>query len=367
MKLHPGSLIACCVLVGTALLGDDTAASRIKVGLIRADSHGIYYAALMDDIDPLLLLKPPTTQTRPPYSWMRGRYHRLFYSQSNPTQRTAPFVGGCDIVKVWDESEDAARTFAQVLRGEPRVCASFEEVSDGVDLVLVADCNYDGSDHLKLAAPGLKKGVPTFVDKPFAFDLKDARAMVDLARASGAPLYSRSILSELPQVERFRQRITENGNADFGFVRGGGPTFDGQIHGLALALALFGGGVNRVDSMGDTPLAHVLLSWKPGSGSPTNGVVLSCMSGGTGPESGFYAAAFNARGGLFSDGFDSRVYPDGAARIVEQMKQMVRTRKPPVPYEQLIEPIAIAAAARLSHQQGKPVSVSDVMAAPAGR
>ncbi len=114
MKLRLRCLITCWVLFWTTLLANGADAPRIKVGLIRADPHGIYYAAIMDDIDPLLLQKPPTTQKRPSYSWMRGTYHKLFYSQTNPTQRIAPFVGGFDIVKVWDESEDAAQTFARV-------------------------------------------------------------------------------------------------------------------------------------------------------------------------------------------------------------------------------------------------------------
>ena len=227
--------------------------------------------------------------------------------------------------------------------------------------MLIADCNYDGSDHLKLATPGLKKGVPTFVDKPFGFDLRQARAIVDLAKENNTPVYSRSILSELPHVERFRNRIGEIGEAQFGVVRGGGPGFGGQVHAIATALHVFGGGVERVDSMGDEPLAHVLLDWGEQPNRPRDGVVLNCVSGGMGFHSGFYVSAFSDRGAIFSEGFDSWTFQDGAARIARQMEQMVRSGKPPVSYEEMLEPIAIATAARLSHEERRPVTIEEVM------
>jgi len=64
---------------------------------------------------------------------------------------------------------------------KPEVCDTLEKVSNDVDLVFIADCNGDGSDHLKLATPSLKKGIPTFIDKPFADEVKDAIAIVRCA------------------------------------------------------------------------------------------------------------------------------------------------------------------------------------------
>jgi len=334
---------------------------KIRVGLIRADSHGVYFSALMDEMDGRLFNAPPTDLEKPPYSWMTGSYHPFFFNTMDITKMTAPFVGGFDIVKVWDEYPEAARLFSKVWNGEPQVCATFEEVSDGVDLVLIADCNYDGSDHLKLATPGLKKGVPTFVDKPLAFEVKDARAIIDLARANNTPLFSSSILSLLPHAARFRSRIPEIGEAQFGIVRGGGPNFAGQVHAIATALHVFGDGVERVDSMGDEPLDYVRLDWGKQAGRPRHGVVLTCRGGGMSSQSGFYVSAYSDKGAIHSEGFDSYTFVYGAALIVEKIKTMVRTGKPPVDYDKMLEPIAIATAARLSHAERRAVEVKEVL------
>jgi len=364
------SLPAIFLLTGLAAAGTPVAlesgpsvpeGQHIRAGLIRADSHGAYFAALMAEIDPHLFNAPATDMEKPPYSWMTGSYHPYFFESADITKMTAPFVGGFEIVKVWDEHPEAARAFSRLMKGKPRVCRTFEEVSDGVDLVLIADCNYDGSDHLKLAAPGLRKGVATFIDKPFAFDLKDARAIIALARENSAPLYSSSILSTLPHAARFRSRIPEIGEAQFGIVRGGGPSFAGQIHAIALALHVFGDGVERVDSMGDAPLEYVRLDWGKQDERPRDGAVLNCRGGRMSIHSGFYVSAFSDKGAIHSQGFDSFTYTHGAARIVEEIRKMVRTGKPPLEYDKLLEPIAVAAAARLSHADRRPVTLKEVM------
>lgn len=47
--------------------------------------------------------------------------------------------------------------------------------------------------------------------------------------------------------------------------------------------------------------------------------------------------------------------------IVEKIKDMVRTGKPPVDYDRMLEPIAVATAARLSHAERRPVTMEEVL------
>ena len=58
----------------------------------------------------------------------------------------------------------------------------------------------DGSVHLERAMPFLKRGMPTYVDKPFACSLADARAMFKVAMESHVPLMSSSSLRYAPEV-----------------------------------------------------------------------------------------------------------------------------------------------------------------------
>ena len=167
----------------------------IRVGLIRCDTHGMWYGAQMDAHDPLLLRQPMPVEDEMLYSWQRGGVHYFYYTIfCNPTRMTAPRVEGFRITKVWDEDRRSAEMFSRVFHGRPKVCDSFDQVSDDVDLVFVADCNYDGSDHLELARPGLEKGVPTFIDKPIARNLDDSLTIMALAAKHGANVLSLSML-----------------------------------------------------------------------------------------------------------------------------------------------------------------------------
>ena len=44
----------------------------IRVEIVRADTHGAYFAALMAPHDPLKFQRPVPVEADPPYSWMNG-------------------------------------------------------------------------------------------------------------------------------------------------------------------------------------------------------------------------------------------------------------------------------------------------------
>lgn len=343
---------------------EEAAARPIKVGLIRCDSHGVYYAALMARHDPLKLRDPLAgTKAVVRYTWQRGGTHEAFYQNyADPADMTVPGVEGFEITKVWDEYRDAAEMAAGLFEKKPIVCDSFEDVSDGVDLVFIADTNFEGDDHLKLAAPGLRKGVPTFVDKPLASTYADAKAILDLAREHKAPLLCLSMLRVLPAARFFKNRFAEIAPVRFGVVRGLGNNLAAQIHGLSLAQLLFGPGVKKVEVMGPTRLAYIRLDYGNQPDRPESGVMILNAAGRTSVDSMFYAAAYSEKGGLHSPAFDWYSYPWGGVEVVKAIKDMVRTGKSPVPDEEMLELIAIAEAARLSQKEKRPVDLEEIAA-----
>ena len=193
---------------------------KIRVGLIRCDMHGIYYATLFAKHDPeRLRSKTLFEKGRRFYSWQTGGAHFYHYTHyADPHKMTAPHVSGMELVKLWEANEGVGEIAASLFKSGPKVCKSFEEVSDDVDMVLVADCNFDGSDHLKLATPGIRKRVPTFIDKPFANEPKDAVALVKLAKKYRTPILSLSILRSVPQGAMFRDRFQEVGGASLSLI-----------------------------------------------------------------------------------------------------------------------------------------------------
>lgn len=333
----------------------------IRVGLIRCDLHAIYYGALMAKHDPLVLRSPPPTRSgKMQYSWQPGGAHFYFYTHyGNPKRMSVPHVGGMRITRIWDEDREFAESASAIFCGVPQVCDTFEEASDDVDLVFIADCNFEGKDHLKLATPSLKKGVPTFVDKPFAYDVKDAKAIVRLAEKHETPVLSLSILRSVPHFARFRKRFAEIGGAAFGTIHGGGLSLAGQIHSISLAQQLFGNGVECVGCMGKEPTAHLYLGYGDRRNRPARGVVLNCHGGG-GPHCAFYASAYGPQGAVHSPAIGDYQFPWGAAKNIRLAKQMVQTGKPPVPYQDMIENIAVATAARRAAKLGRTVRIREV-------
>lgn len=322
----------------------------------------MYYGALMDQHDPLLLRGPLTSADKAKHSWQHGGGHYYFYTQyEDATKMTVPQVGGFQITRVWDESPEIAKLFSKVFRGRPRVCKTFEEVSDDVDLVFIADCRGDGKDHLRLASPGLKKRVPTFIDKPFAYDVSDAQSLVALAKKHRTPLLSLSLLGTIPHAAYFRNRFPEIAPVEFGTVKGFARAgLAGQIHAISLAQQIFGTGVVDVECMGRAELGHVLLDYGGKPDRPTNGVVLNCDSGG-GWHLSMYASAYSSRGAIHSPGISDFDFPYGAVEVLKKVRRMVQIGKPQVPYEEMIECIAVAMAARLAQKKRKRVCLADVI------
>ena len=95
----------------------------IRVGLIRCDTHGAYYAGLFADHDPLRLQRPLSSNDPARYSWQTGGAHFYFYTNyASPAQMTVERVDGFALARVWDEHRDAAECLASVCHDDPRVC-----------------------------------------------------------------------------------------------------------------------------------------------------------------------------------------------------------------------------------------------------
>jgi len=334
---------------------------KIRVGLIRCDMHGAYFASLMAEHDPLLLRNPmPLGEQTAHYTWQTGGAHFYFYTHyADPKRIMVDTVDGFEIVKVWDEHRDAAEMFAQVFLNKAKVCDSFEQVSDDVGLVLIADCNYDGSDHLALATPSLTKGVPTYVDKPMAYTFADVAAMLDLSVKHDAPLYSMSILGALPAAARLRSRLSEVGRLQFGSVQGGGTAMAGIIHAIMLATHVFGPGVQAVRQTGDEPFEVIQLTWSDLSDGPPCGVTINTNIG-TVPHCALYASAYGDKGAIHSPQLGDFEFPFGAAEILRTIEDMVRKHRTPESLLTMVEGITIAEAARLSKKLGRAVGVDEV-------
>ncbi len=327
----------------------------IRVGLIGCDTHGLWFGPQMQKHDPLLFMLPVPMDEPGTYSWMRGGNHYYFYTYyGDPTHMTAPFVEGFEIVKVWDKNRKAAEVAAKIFDSSPEVCDSFEQVSDDVDLVFISDCNDDGSYHLKRATPGLKKGIPTFIDKPFAHRMADVVALLKLAEENNTPIMSLSIIQTLPETKEFASRLTELEEVHFGTIQGGGTSRAGLIHTICYALAVYGPGIETVRALVSPKHTSIYLDWGDQPNRPDKGVMINCDIGGTW-HGAMHMSAYGSggRGAIHNQGVGSWEYPQGSAEILRLVKKMVETGKSQGPVDQLIEAVAVADAAEAAMKAGE--------------
>ena len=330
----------------------------IRVGLIRCDTHGMWFGPQMEDHDPRLLERATEDPELQQYeTWLRRGVHYFFYTHySAPERMTAPRVEGFRIVKLWDERRAAAEVAAKVFHGRPVVCESFDQVSDDVDLVFIADCNGDGRDHLELARPGLRKGVPTFVDKPLAHCLEDALAMVRLAAAHTTPLLSLSILQTNPATARIARRLEEVGRVSFGTVTSFSMHPAALIHAISIVHHVFGTGIRTVRSVSAPQHTALHLDYGSRDDRPVHGVVINCGVAKF-RFTEMFVSAFGPEGAIQGLALNDWNASEGSALILEHVKEMVQSREVSPLGDQMLEAVAVMDAAREAVSSGEPASV----------
>lgn len=336
-------------------------AKKIRTGIIRCDTHALWFAPLMTEHDARVLQRPMDPGLKHSHSWQRGGCHRFFYTNyGDPLLLTAPFIGGFEIVKLWDEEPHVAKQAQAVFFGKPKICDSFEEVSDDVDLVFIASCNFDGTEHLKLATPGLKKGVATFVDKPFADTVKDCKAMLKLAKKHDAPIFSQSILRVDPAVAYFKNRLPEVGDVGFATVSGYKTHPAGLVHTVSAIQHIFGPGVETVRVLEAPSQIAIYLDYGDQPGKPKHGVMIHTD---VGPRTGgaLTLLVLGSNGDIHGVVPGDRQYVEGTAEIIKMIKSMVKTRKAPDVMDQVLETIAIIEAFRKARDTEKPARVADFL------
>lgn len=214
-----------------------------------------------------------------------------------------------------------------------------------IDAVMIE--SNQGSRHLERARPFLKAGLPTFVDKPFTETVRQADALIRLARHHGAPLMSCSALRYDPEVQRARDLSRTYGrilSADVWTTATLHPGNPGLlhygIHGVEILYALMGRGCRTVRCVRTPSYDAVIGIWSDDRTGLLRGI--RAGAGGFG---------FTAH---YEKGHHSAVI-EGAAFYTEMLKAVVKmftTRTEPIALGETREIIAFINAAQRSALAG---------------
>jgi predicted dehydrogenase len=216
-----------------------------------------------------------------------------------------------------------------------------------IDAVLIEAV--DGSVHRERAMPFLEKGVPTYVDKPFACSLEDARAMIDVATRKHVPIMSSSSLRYAPEVVAARKEGNIAGALTFGpahrHPRNPG-LFHYGIHPVEMLFTLMGPGCASVSCASRPRADAVTAVW----GDGRVGTVYGLPEGPD--EYGF--TAFRPKSALTQGVSAKYIYRE----LLKQVVRMFETRELPIDPRETLEIVALIEAARRSADDGgAPVAI----------
>lgn len=178
-------------------------------------------------------------------------YTRLWQGEAPPEER----VRGARVVvclnqnRTDQDADDEKKFLAQLKEmGVEKVVERPEEMLGLVDAAAIV--SRAGSEHLRLAEPFLKAGLPTFVDKPMTSDLADGRKMLALAKAHEAPLFSASAVRYYHEITDWQNNRDEYGAVHTGSVWSPASRDLGfyGIHAIEMMSALWGPGAKWVSA-----------------------------------------------------------------------------------------------------------------------
>lgn len=254
---------------------------------------------------------------------------------------TAGFPGVSEIAP-----ERIAEYTRQMREMGVEIVDSAEALVGKVDGILIE--SQGGSPHLAHARTFLSRGLPCYIDKPFACSVKDAREMVALAEKHKAAIFSSSSLRYAAEVTDVAAKAAENGAVN-GAVAWSPATlhpknpglFHYGIHGVETLYALMGAGCRELWSIPVEGADMVVGRWADGRTGAVRGTR-------KGPHAYGFTAFCEKR--VISASISATfIYRELLKRVVE----MFATGRPPIPPSVTVEIVAfIEAAMRSAENHG---------------
>lgn len=257
-------------------------------------------------------------------------------------------VEGAQVVKIWDPVKAAAERLADVCN-IPTVCDTVEECSEDVDAVAIPD---DGTgEQWKFALTPLRKGVPTFCDKPLAMTARKAKEVAEVARQAGTPFMSASALRFLPDVLALVREAPSLGAIHLATAVCGNELVYYGIHALEMVYAVLGRGAVSCLNIGQPGRNIVRVRFADGRDLMLMVAEPQWMRGG------YQINLYGANGWKsLTPNLDELYW-----YLLEKFLELVRTKKETVPIEEEVEVIAVLEAGKRSLVERREVTVAEVL------
>lgn len=270
-------------------------------------------------------------------------------------------IRGVRVTHIWGEQPEFAPLMAE-LGQVPHIVADPREMIGHVDGALLV--RRDGRLRLADARPFLKAGIPVFADKPLTNSLKDARALLRLAKQAGLPVVAGSSIPLQASVKPMKQAVAAGGifaahlvgPGEFDNEYGGLPFYGSHL--VELMVELFGTEVRSVQTTvsGDAITAVCLY---PGDLPVTLTFrrrerfydlarfwTLSLV-GAKGPW----------QGEISYDQYEGLPYDNPYVALAKKVVKTFRTGQSPDSDERMLAPIAVLEAIERSRDEGTRIAL----------
>jgi predicted dehydrogenase len=258
-------------------------------------------------------------------------------------------IPGARVTHLWTDNPDEAPSVAAASLID-HVVEKPEEVIGHVDAVIIS--TDDGDDHVRRVAPFIEAGLPVFVDKPMATNMPDLRRFVQWQRA-GKIILSSSGMRYATELQLSDEQTRTLGELRWitSFTCKSWERYG--IHALEAVYPMLGTGFETVQTTHRDGSDIVQLTHR--SGVPVTIAAIYDATGSIG------AVHFYGTAGQLP--LLVRDYYHAFRAQLLSFVTMLQTGKPPFPFVETIELMAIIIAGRRSRDQGgTKIVVSDLLA-----
>ncbi|HEX3148885.1 MAG TPA: Gfo/Idh/MocA family oxidoreductase [Gemmataceae bacterium] len=242
-----------------------------------------------------------------------------------------------------------------------------EDLAEQVDAVWLGDASGFGEDHFDLIAPALKRGLPTFCDKPIGGTVAGTKKILDFAREHKATIMSSSLFRHEQGMEA---ALRKRDSGEFGPIQHviagvqSGVNLDGWLvygqHPAWTVVTLLGPKAEAVSLYMRDNVCHALVTYpdrQPAAiwfGRP-NEISEYCHT-----SVFFQKKRFEYTPSIEGDFWYGHHYE--MFRMAATFREMVKTGKEPIPHDEIVAVTAIVhAGAKSLKEKSRLVELAEVI------
>ena len=256
------------------------------------------------------------------------------------------YPGGSDLCEV-SHGRMMKFTMAAAQHGV-EIIDDLEALVNKSDAIILTSC--DGRQHLeqyKIIAP---KGIPVYIDKPFACSVGDAKAIITLSENYNSPVFSASSLRYAKGI----QGITQDKDVKIAEAYGPVNLLDDYpgwfwygVHTAEILFELLGSGVQDVTASSNGNIDFIYSNWSGGKTGISIGYRLDCFHD-------WGARIWHAKGMVDTV---AKTKPSFFDLMVPEVKKFFKTGESPVDNSEMIEIMAYLEAVNTSLETGETIKL----------